>query len=262
MIFVPCTDGIRRGARWMPAAIIRPVWRTTTSANGPPVVGGGTVWSIAIATGPLYRARRRDRRGARPASGVGAVPHFASPTLADGLVLVGTMDGVTAIRAAPGRVTPGRRPARRAPRPARPRNPRSGPGAGRRRPPRRGSARRPGAPRLRLVFRGCSRTAVDSAPTSPSAAGMVRAADRAAEIGASALQVFTDNPTSWQPPRDAPGRAARLPRAPRRARHRPAVRARPLPGQPRGARRQTSGAAPWTSSPTSCGWPPRTARRP
>jgi deoxyribonuclease IV len=31
----------------------------------------------------------------------------------------------------------------------------------------------------------------------PLAAGMVRAADRAAEIGLSALQVFTDNPTSW-----------------------------------------------------------------
>ncbi len=35
--------------------------------------------------------------------------------------------------------------------------------------------------------------------------GMVKAADRAAEIGASALQVFTDNPTSWR-------RRATLPR--------------------------------------------------
>ncbi|MFN8629609.1 MAG: deoxyribonuclease IV [Chloroflexota bacterium] len=32
----------------------------------------------------------------------------------------------------------------------------------------------------------------------PLAAGMVRAADRAAEIGASAMQVFVDNPTSWR----------------------------------------------------------------
>jgi hypothetical protein len=32
---------------------------------------------------------------------VGPVPHFASPTLWDGLVLVGTMHGVTAIRANP-----------------------------------------------------------------------------------------------------------------------------------------------------------------
>jgi len=32
----------------------------------------------------------------------------------------------------------------------------------------------------------------------PLGGGMVRAADRAAEIGASALQVFSDNPTSWR----------------------------------------------------------------
>jgi hypothetical protein len=31
--------------------------------------------------------------------GVGSVPHFVSPTLWDGLVLVGTMRGVTAVRA-------------------------------------------------------------------------------------------------------------------------------------------------------------------
>lgn len=42
----------------------------------------------------------------------------------------------------------------------------------------------------------------------PLGAGMVRAADRAAEIGASALQVFADNPTAWRrrsaPPRELP----------------------------------------------------------
>jgi len=32
----------------------------------------------------------------------------------------------------------------------------------------------------------------------PIAGGMVKAADRAAEIGATALQVFSDNPTAWQ----------------------------------------------------------------
>src|SRR5215218_6286794 len=32
----------------------------------------------------------------------------------------------------------------------------------------------------------------------PLGTGMVKAADRAAEIGASAIQVFSDNPTSWR----------------------------------------------------------------
>ena len=35
--------------------------------------------------------------------------------------------------------------------------------------------------------------------------GMVKAADRAAEIGASAIQVFTDNPTSWRRRHGLPG---------------------------------------------------------
>lgn len=45
-------------------------------------------------------------------------------------------------------------------------------------------------------------------------AGMVKAADRAAEIGASALQVFSDNPTSWRRrpalPRELPAFLDRL----------------------------------------------------
>jgi deoxyribonuclease-4 len=44
--------------------------------------------------------------------------------------------------------------------------------------------------------------------------GMVKAADRAAEIGASALQVFSDNPTSWhrrpRPPLELPAFRGRL----------------------------------------------------
>jgi deoxyribonuclease-4 len=44
--------------------------------------------------------------------------------------------------------------------------------------------------------------------------GMVKAVDRARTIGASALQVFADNPTAWrrraQPPREAPAFRARL----------------------------------------------------
>ena len=37
-----------------------------------------------------------------------------------------------------------------------------------------------------------------SAPTCPLGAGMVKAVDRAHEIGADALQIFADNPTAWR----------------------------------------------------------------
>jgi deoxyribonuclease-4 len=48
----------------------------------------------------------------------------------------------------------------------------------------------------------------------PLAAGMVKAVDRAAEIGADALQIFSDNPTAWRrraaPPAELPAFRARL----------------------------------------------------
>ncbi|TAM59793.1 MAG: hypothetical protein EPN50_07925, partial [Chloroflexota bacterium] len=44
--------------------------------------------------------------------------------------------------------------------------------------------------------------------------GMVRAADRAVEIGASTIQVFADNPTAWHrrnaPPDELPAFRGRL----------------------------------------------------
>ncbi len=90
--------------------------------------------------------------------------------------------------------------------------------------------------------------------------GMVKAADRAAEIGASALQVFSDNPTSWRRRPTLPARAAGLPGASRRARHRAARDPRPVPRQPRRAGPRDCTGAPWTSWPTSCAWPRRTGR--
>jgi len=48
----------------------------------------------------------------------------------------------------------------------------------------------------------------------PLGTGMVRAVERAAEIGASAIQIFGDNPTAWRrrvdPPREQPAFRARL----------------------------------------------------
>ncbi|HLQ47386.1 MAG TPA: TIM barrel protein, partial [Candidatus Dormibacteraeota bacterium] len=48
----------------------------------------------------------------------------------------------------------------------------------------------------------------------PLGSGMVRAVERAAEIGASAIQIFGDNPTAWrrrvEPPREQPAFRARL----------------------------------------------------
>ncbi|MGO9179294.1 MAG: hypothetical protein ACLQBX_03350 [Candidatus Limnocylindrales bacterium] len=73
-------------------------WHTSSDATGPPVIGGGAVWSVDIGAGQLLAVSAVT--GAVIARiGVGPLPHFASPTLWDGLVLVGTMRGVAAIGA-------------------------------------------------------------------------------------------------------------------------------------------------------------------
>jgi hypothetical protein len=95
-IYVPCSSGLRM-VQISAGGGISVGWQTSSGATGPPVIGGGAVWSISIAAGTLYALA--------PASGavlasisVGPVPHFASPTLWDGLILVGMLNGVVAIR--------------------------------------------------------------------------------------------------------------------------------------------------------------------
>lgn len=72
-------------------------WHTSSGASGPPVIGGGAVWSLDIGAGQLL-ALSAVTGGVLARIAVGPLPHFASPTPWDGLVLVGTMRGVTAIR--------------------------------------------------------------------------------------------------------------------------------------------------------------------
>ena len=95
-IYVPCSGDIATvqiGAN----GSIKMLWRTKSGAGGPPVVGGGAVWSVDIDNHRLFALD--------PATGavlesldVGSSPHFASPTLWRGLVLVGTLGGVIAVK--------------------------------------------------------------------------------------------------------------------------------------------------------------------
>ncbi|MGA2514582.1 MAG: PQQ-binding-like beta-propeller repeat protein [Candidatus Limnocylindrales bacterium] len=97
-IYVPCQSALREvqvGADGK----LTVGWITSRGVGGgPPVIGGGTVWSLNVDGGRLYALD--------PATGnvlasisVGTLPHFASPTLWDGQVLVGTMSGVVAVKA-------------------------------------------------------------------------------------------------------------------------------------------------------------------
>jgi outer membrane protein assembly factor BamB len=98
-VYVPCVGTLREvqvGAN----GSLTPGWQTS-AAGGPPVIGGGAVWSVNTSSGRLVALD--------PATGatlgsisVGAVPHFVSPTLWQGRVLVGTNAGIsTAVVASP-----------------------------------------------------------------------------------------------------------------------------------------------------------------
>jgi outer membrane protein assembly factor BamB len=93
-LYLPCADGLRE-VRIGASGVITLGWRTT-AATGPPVVGGGVVWSIDIGNGQLVALSARSGAVLARVT-VGAVPHFASPTLWQGEILVGTLTGVIAI---------------------------------------------------------------------------------------------------------------------------------------------------------------------
>jgi len=93
-VYVPCRSELQAVA--VDANGQMKVAWTNTDGGESPVVGGGEVWSVA--SGQLFAID--------PATGktkahiaVGTLAHFASPTLWNGLVIVGTMSGLFVVKA-------------------------------------------------------------------------------------------------------------------------------------------------------------------
>ena len=94
----------------------------------------------------------------------------------------------------------------------------------------------------------------------PLAAGMVKAVERAHEIGAEAMQIFTRQPDRLATARGAAARAGRRSATGCRARHRADRDPRGVSRQPRRDRATTSSGDPSRCSPTSCVAPRPSAR--
>lgn len=97
-VYLPCTDGTRAlSVDGAGHAAVR--WTASAHTDGSPVVGGGAVWALDIRGGRLH-ALDPASGATRASIAVGALPHFASPTLAGEFAYVGTTTGVTAIQGA------------------------------------------------------------------------------------------------------------------------------------------------------------------
>jgi outer membrane protein assembly factor BamB len=92
-VYVPCRSQLRQVTVGADGSL-RKGW-ANSSAGGPPVIGGGAVWSLS---GGLLYALDPKTGATRAKIAVGTLPHFASPTLWNGLVFVGNMAGVFAVR--------------------------------------------------------------------------------------------------------------------------------------------------------------------
>ena len=93
-VYVPCSGSLRE-VQVGTNGSLTPGWQSG-AAGGPPVIGGGAVWSVNTGSGTLVALD--------PATGatlgsiaVGAVPHFVSPTLWQDRIMVGTTAGISSV---------------------------------------------------------------------------------------------------------------------------------------------------------------------
>jgi len=98
-VFVPCSNG-GMAAVAVPPGRLRVLWRGPPSADGSPVVGGGAVWVTDNSAGVLFQLNAGTGQVMHQIAVGSALPHFASPTLSGGLVLIGTLHGVVAVTGA------------------------------------------------------------------------------------------------------------------------------------------------------------------
>jgi outer membrane protein assembly factor BamB len=91
-VFAPCTNGLRRFD--VTASSVTERWRAPVT--GPPVVGGGAVWSMDTGSGALHAYDESSGAGLASLH-VGPVTRFTAPVVVGDLVLVGTRTSVVAV---------------------------------------------------------------------------------------------------------------------------------------------------------------------
>jgi outer membrane protein assembly factor BamB len=99
VVYLPCIQGGMAAVNTA-GGKIKVLWRGPPTAQGSPVLGGGAVWVPDWGGGVLYQLDPANGQVRRQLELGGALPHFASPSLSGNLALIGTLNGVVAVRGA------------------------------------------------------------------------------------------------------------------------------------------------------------------
>ncbi len=94
--FIPCVDGLRE-IQLAPGGNLMTGWQASGQVTGSPVIGGNTVYSLNPGGGTLY-ALNADTGSVRASVPVGTSSRFATPTLLQNTIYVGTMTGIVAVQ--------------------------------------------------------------------------------------------------------------------------------------------------------------------
>jgi outer membrane protein assembly factor BamB len=92
-MFLPCTEGVQQ-VQVGPGAKLTLGWRAS-QVPGSPVVGGHTIYAVDRG-GTLY-ALEMETGKVRATVQVGSTSRFATPTLYQNFVFIGTLSGVSAV---------------------------------------------------------------------------------------------------------------------------------------------------------------------
>src|SRR6266849_2576107 len=94
-LFIPCSDGLRQ-LQLEAGAHLAPGWPASQQVTGSPVIGGQTAYSLDPGNGVLY-ALNAATGEVRATLSVGTASRFATPTLSQGSIFIGTMTGIVAV---------------------------------------------------------------------------------------------------------------------------------------------------------------------
>jgi outer membrane protein assembly factor BamB len=96
VIFVPCLSGTR-ALLMHPGPTLSLLWAGPSDANGSPVFGANTVWTVAVDAGKLY-ALNPLNGAVMQTIPIGHARHFTTPTIAGGTVIVASDTTIQAFR--------------------------------------------------------------------------------------------------------------------------------------------------------------------